>query len=84
MGEPVPQADKTLVQVLEQNRTAIMALPNVIGVGIGKCEAELCIKVMVSERSDELEERLESLLEEHPYTIEETEPLRSLRSAREP
>ena len=84
MGGPVTQPDKTLVQVLDENRSAIMAMPKVIGVGIGKCDAELCIKVMVSEHDDELEERLGTLLEEHPYRIEVTEPLQSLPSVPEP
>lgn len=84
MGGPLTQSDKTLVQVLEENRSAIMAMPNVIGVGIGKCDAELCIKVMVSEHSDELEERLGTLLEGYPHRIEVTEPLQTLPSAREP
>ena len=84
MGGPLMQSDKTLVQVLEENRSAIMAMPNVIGVGIGKCGAELCIKVMVSRPSDELEEQLGTLLEGYPYSIEVTEPLQTLPSARAP
>ena len=84
MGGPMTHPDKTLVQVLEENRSAIMAMPNVIGVGIGKCDAELCIKVMVCRHSDELEERLGALLEDYPYRIEVTEPLQTLPSAPEP
>lgn len=84
MGGTVTQPDKTLAQVLDSNRTAIMALPHVIGVGIGKCGAELCIKVLASECSDELEEGLETLLQGHPYKIEITEPLQTLPSAPEP
>ena len=80
----VTQADKTIVQVLEQNRDSIMAIPGVIGVGIGRCGPEICIKVIVSARAGELEQRLEALLGDCPYTIEETDPLQTLPSAREP
>ena len=61
-----------------------MAAPHVVGVGIGKCAGELCIKIMVTECSDELREKLRTLLEDHPYSIEKTKPLQTLPSPPEP
>ena len=84
MDGTVTQTEDRLLQVLEQHRDAIMTMPHVVGVGIGRCGAETCIKILVSVRSDEVEAQLAILLDKHPYTIEETEPLQTLPSPREP
>ena len=82
--DEVTQTDQTLLEVLEDKHAAIMALPHVVGVGIGKCGAEICIKVMVSECSTEQARQLEALLADYPYSVEKTKPLQTLPSAREP
>lgn len=81
---PVTPANETVMQVLERNRDAIMAMPHVVAVGIGQCAAEPCIKILVSECSDELKSKLRNLLENHAYSIEQSEPLQTLPSAPEP
>ena len=80
----VAPANGTVMQVLERNRDAIMAMPHVVAVGIGQCDAEPCIKILVSECSDELKTELRNLLENHPYSIEQSKPLQTLPSAPEP
>ena len=52
----------------------LMSLPNVVGVGIGKCDAEPCIKLYVEQKTPELERRLPEQLEGVKLDIEESGP----------
>ncbi len=42
---------KSIEQVQRENEKKWMALPGVIGVGIGECEGSPCLKILVSEKS---------------------------------
>jgi hypothetical protein len=74
----VSQPEQSVQQVLEENRDAIMALPNVVGTGISRCGDGLCIRVLVSKSCAGLEKRLDELLGPVPFVVETTEPLQAL------
>lgn len=58
-----------LDRLLEANRSRLLALPDVVGVGIGLCEHVLCIQVFVTQRAPGLEERVEEILSGVPFRI---------------
>ena len=74
----VAQSQQSIEQALDENRDAIMALPNVVGTGLSRCEGELCIQVLVSKDCPELRERLDDILGQHLYVVELTDPILAL------
>ena len=74
----VAQTQHTIEQALDENRDAIMALPDIVGTGISMCGSERCIKVLVSKDSPELRQQLDQILGEHPYVVEQTDTIRPL------
>lgn len=59
--------------VMEAHTKELMALPGVVGVYIGALEdGSPCIKVMVIEKTPELERRIPNVLEGFPVVIIET------------
>ena len=77
----VTQSPQSIEQALDENRDAIMALPNVVGTGVSRCESELCIKVLVSKDWPEIKEQLDAILGPHLYVVELTDPVRALPDA---
>ena len=67
-GKPGPRA---IEEVLDANRTALMATPGVVGVGIGQADGRPCIKVFVENISDAAA-RVPSSLEGYAVVIEVT------------
>ena len=65
--------------VMEAHIEQLMALPGVVGVYIGALDdGRPCIKVMVIEKTPELEQKIPKALEGHPIVIEETGEIRPL------
>jgi hypothetical protein len=52
----------------------LMSLPNVVGVGIGKCDAGPCIKLYVQQKTSDLEGRIPEQLEGFKIDIEDSGP----------
>lgn len=67
-GTPGPRA---IEEVLNENRSALMATPGVVGVGIGQAGGRPCIKVFVENTSDPAG-RVPSALEGYAVVIEAT------------
>lgn len=67
--------------VMEAHTTELMALPGVVGVYIGLLDDEKtpCIKVMVIEKTPELESKIPASLDGYPVVIEETGVIRPLK-----
>ena len=61
-----------IMAVQEQYESQLMALQGVVGVGIGECEGQPCIKVFVEERTPELERQVPNQLEGFKVDIEVT------------
>ncbi len=63
---------REIAEVLDAHRDSLMAIPGVVGTGVGKCEDELCIAVMVARKSPELAERIPATLEGYKVDVRET------------
>lgn len=81
-NESGPKSGATLRDinaVLTDHTQKIMALPGVVGLYIGAREdSQLCIRVMVVERTPELEKKIPTELEGHPVEIDVTGEIRPL------
>lgn len=72
-------ATRDIKEVMEEHTEELMAIPGVVGVYIGALEdGSPCIKVMVIEKTTELERRIPNVLEGYPVLIIETGEIRPL------
>ena len=55
----------------------VMALPGVVGLGIGECESAPCIKIFVVQRTPELDREIPSTFEGFPVEIQVTGEIRA-------
>lgn len=68
---------ETITQVLKERTEALMSIRGVVGSGQGLCDGRPCIKVYVVEKSPEVEEKIRTILEPYPYTVQESGRFRS-------
>lgn len=68
---------KSIEEVLEEHTEEWMAVPGVVGTGIGRCDGEPCIRVFVVERTAEIEQAIPSEVEGYAVDIEETGQVRA-------
>lgn len=68
---------KSIEQVLEEHTDQWMAVPGVVGTGIGRCDGEPCIRVFVEKITDEIEREIPSEVEGYTVDIEETGQVRA-------
>lgn len=71
-------AHAELDRLLEVNRSRLLALPDVVGVGIGLCEDRPCIQVFVARQTPGIEERVGAILEDASFRIVVSGELRPL------
>ncbi len=71
-------AQEAIESVLKQHTDRLLSLPGVVGAGIGECEGEPCIKVLVVEETPELVHKIPRTLGGYPVVIEETGEIRPL------
>ena len=55
--------------VLARHTDEWMAVPGVVGTGLGQCGDARCITIFVVERSEEIERRIPASVEGHPVSI---------------
>jgi hypothetical protein len=55
--------------VLARHSDEWMAVPGVVGTGLGQCGDARCITIFVVERSEEIERRIPASVEGHPVSI---------------
>jgi hypothetical protein len=70
--------DKTIEQVLKERTDEWMAIPGVVGAGIGLSEDKPCIRILSSVRPQQLRDKIPSAVEGYPVIIEETGAIRAL------
>ena len=68
---------RTIEEVQEKYQDQLMAIPGVVGVGIGESDGKPVIKVLVIKKSPELEQKLPKTLEGYSVVIEETGEIRA-------
>jgi hypothetical protein len=62
--------NRSIEQVFDSHREALLATPGVVGVGIARLEAKPCIVVMVMESTPDLENHVPKQLEGYTVIIE--------------
>jgi hypothetical protein len=73
------EAMKNIDDVIRVYSDSLMAIPGVVGLYHGEDEeGRTCLKVMVKERTPELERRLPKRIEGYPVVIEETGEIRPM------
>jgi hypothetical protein len=68
---------QTIEEVLRQHTEEWMAIRGVVGTGIGQCDGESCIRIMVDRKTDELTARLPKTAGGYRVDIVETGPIRA-------
>lgn len=68
---------KDIETVRKQYESQLMSISGVIGVGIGECEKQVCLKIWVKERTPELEKQIPTQLEGFKVDIEVSGPIES-------
>lgn len=69
--------EAAIAEVLKERTGALMSIQGVVGTGQGLCDGKPCIKVYVVERTPEVEEKIRSILDPYPYSIQESGRFRS-------
>lgn len=69
---------RSIAVVLKDHKESLMALPGVVGAGIGECDGKPCIKVLVARNTEELAKTIPKTLEGFPVVTVETGKIRSL------
>lgn len=69
---------KTIQEVLKAHTPELMSIPGVVGTALGEQDGELCIKVLVIEKTPELTKKIPSTLESFPVVIQQTGEIRAL------
>ena len=68
----------TIEQVKERHETELMAIEGVVGVGIGECEGEPCVKVLLENDSPDLKRQIPTQLDGYPVDAEVVGSLEAL------
>lgn len=76
-GAREPVSHKSIEEVLAENTPEWMAIPGVIGTGIGEFDGKPCIKVLVVQASDSLSQRIPKDVEGYLVRIEVTGEIRA-------
>ena len=69
---------KPIEAVLEEHTDSLMALPAVVGTAQGECAGEPCIKILVAEKTPELERRIPDVLDGYRVEIVVMGPIKAL------
>jgi hypothetical protein len=64
-----------IVAVKERHEARLLSLPGVVGVGIGDCGAEACIKIYMSQRTPDSERRIPKALDGFKTDIRVSGPI---------
>lgn len=73
--------ERPIEAVQEAHTPEWMTLPGVVGTGIGLCDGEPCIKVLVTHRTAEIEETIPEEVDGHRVQIEVTGEFRARDTA---
>ena len=70
--------DLSITEVFDANQESIMALPGVVGIGIGEHGGKPCIRVMVETATPAVRAGIPDQLGGYPVVVDETGPIRAL------
>jgi hypothetical protein len=69
---------KTIVEVLKEHTEELMSIPGVVGIGKGLCNGKPCIKVLVTEPTLEMVQKMPDNIQGYQVMIEDTGEIRAL------
>jgi len=72
--------ERPIKTVLQEHTVELMALPGVVGTGLGQCQGEPCIKVFVAAKTPDLQAKIPTTLDGYQVVVEETGTFRALGS----
>ena len=75
--DETPPMETTIEAAQAKLTDRVMALPGVVGLGIGECEGEPCIKIFVARRTEELDRQIPSTFEGFPVEMQVTGEIRA-------
>ena len=75
--EETSPMESTIEAAQGQLTDRVMALPGVVGLGIGECEGVPCIKIFVVQRTPELDREIPSTFEGFPVEMQVTGEIRA-------
>lgn len=58
-------------EVMQRHEAELMSIPGIVGVGLGQCDDQSCIKVLVERETPELARAVPTDLEGVPVVVEE-------------
>lgn len=65
-------AARTIEEVIKEHTEELMSVPGVVGVGQGLCDSNPCIKVLVIEKTPEIDKKIPHVLDGYKVMIEVT------------
>ena len=71
-------SEKTIQEVLEGHTDEWMSVPGVAGTAIGQFQGRPCIRILVREKTPELEKAIPSQVDGYPVVMTETGDIRAL------
>lgn len=71
-------------EALKAHTPELMSLPGVTGTAQGLCEGRPCVKVLVVEKTPELERAIREILKGVPLLVEETGRIRARPRSQDP
>ena len=72
LPEEQPLVEKPIEQVLQEHTGRLMALPGVVGTGLGLCDDKPCIRVFVVEATEELLKQIPGEIEGYRVDVHQT------------
>ena len=72
--------ERPIKTVLQEHTDELMALPGVVGTGLGQCQGKPCIKVFIAAKTPDLQEKIPATLDGYQVVVEETGMFRALGS----
>lgn len=77
-----PMSQKDINTVLKVHEAELLAIPGVVGIYIGLLpdDQTTCLKVMVAEKTEEIQKRIPESIEGYPVLIEESGVIHPLKS----
>lgn len=71
----VDKSSDSIMAVKERHEAWLLSLPGVVGVGVGDCDGQPCVKVYSDERTPELERRIPKQLDGFKTDVQMSGPI---------
>jgi len=72
---------KTIEQVKQEHTDAWMAIPGVVGTGIGQCQGKACILILTASNTEQIRKQIPATVEGYPVVVQYVGEIRALDTA---